>query len=400
MTAATDYVPEQSSFRLSQLIYDQRYRSATIQVITMISVMLVGAWLVNNVLQNFEDLGKEFSFSFLWDPASYDINQRLIEYTSRSPHWKAAVVGILNTLVVAILGCIFATILGVIIGVARLSKNWLVSRLMTIYIEGFRNVPVLLWILLASTALSTALPTPRQAPVLLSGGFVPTNRGFYFPAPTFEAGSGILGIVFLVSIVAAVIFGRWAKARQMQTGEILPTGWIKTGIVILPVFLLYFVLGRPIGLELPTLQGFNFQGGLYVRNSFMALWLALTLYTAAFIAENVRSGIQAISKGQTEAAGSLGLPPNRTMNLVILPQALRIIIPPLISQYLNLTKNSSLAIAVGYMDVTGTLGGITLNQTGKEMECLLLLMGFYLTVSLLISAVMNVYNNAVMLKER
>ena len=164
--------------------------------------------------------------------------------------------------------------------------------------------------------------------------------------------------------------------------------------------LVFFILGRPIGLSLPELKGFNFQGGLFVRNSFMALWLALSLYTAAFIAENVRAGIQAISKGQTEAAYSLGLPPNRTMNLVILPQALRIIIPPLISQYLNLTKNSSLAIAVGYMDVTGTLGGITLNQTGKEMECILLLMAFYLTVSLLISSVMNVYNNAVALKER
>ncbi|MEM9733906.1 MAG: ABC transporter permease subunit [Pseudomonadota bacterium] len=400
MTAVTDYAPEPSSFRLSQLIYDQRYRSATIQVITMVSVMLVGAWLVNNVLQNFEDLGKEFSFSFLWDPASYDINQRLIEYTSRSPHWKAAVVGILNTLVVAILGCIFATVLGVIIGVARLSKNWLVSRLMTIYIEGFRNVPVLLWILLVSTALSAGLPSPRQAPVLLNGGFVPTNRGFYFPAPVFESGASVLGIILVASIISALIYGRWAKTRQTRTGEILPTFWTKTAIIVLPTFLMFFILGRPIGLDTPALQGFNFQGGLYVRNSFMALWLALTLYTAAFIAENVRAGIQAISKGQTEAASSLGLPGNRIMNLVILPQALRIIIPPLISQYLNLTKNSSLAIAVGYMDITGTLGGITLNQTGKEMECLLLVMAFYLAVSLLISAVMNVYNNAVMLKER
>lgn len=400
MTVATDYAVDEQPFTLSQLIYDKRYRSATIQVVTILVVMLAGAWLVNNVLRNFEELGKTFSYSFLWEPASYDINQRLIEYTSRSPHWKAAVVGILNTLVVAVLGCFFATILGVVIGVLRLSKNWLVAKLMTVYIEALRNVPVLLWILLASTAFSAALPSPRQAPVMLGGGFVPTNRGFYFPAPVFEQGSGILGIILLASIIGAIIFGRWASARQMRTGEILPTFWIKSAIIIIPTLLMFFIMGRPVGLDLPTLQGFNFQGGMFVRNSFMALWLALTLYTAAFIAENVRAGIQAISKGQTEAAGSLGLPANRTMNLVILPQALRIIIPPLISQYLNLTKNSSLAIAVGYMDITGTLGGITLNQTGREMECLLLVMGFYLIVSLLISAVMNVYNNAVMLKER
>ncbi|MEL6750714.1 MAG: ABC transporter permease subunit, partial [Pseudomonadota bacterium] len=321
-------------------------------------------------------------------------------YTSRSPHWRAAVVGILNTLVVAFLGCIFATIVGVAVGVARLSKNWLVSKLMTIYIEGFRNVPVLLWILLVSTALSAGLPSPRQAPALFGGAFVPTNRGFYIPAPVFENGSMLLGIVFVASILAAFIFRRWASARQEATGEILPVFWITMGILIIPTLLMFFVLGRPIGLDMPELKGFNFQGGLYVRNSFMALWLALSLYTGAFIAENVRAGIQAISKGQSEAAYSLGLPPNRTMNLVILPQALRIIIPPLISQYLNLTKNSSLAIAVGYMDVTGTLGGITLNQTGREMECLLLVMAFYLVISLLISGVMNIYNNSVSLKER
>ncbi|MCJ8309212.1 MAG: ABC transporter permease subunit [Rhizobiaceae bacterium] len=400
MTVASQYAEDAEPFRISQLIYDKRYRSYTIQVLTMFLFMVAVAWLVNNVIENFRDLGKEFSFSFLWQPASYDINQRLIEYTSRSPHWKAAVVGILNTLVVAFLGCIFATIIGVAIGVARLSKNWLVSRLMTIYIEGFRNVPVLLWILLASTAFSAILPSPRQAVPLFGGGLVPTNRGFYLPAPVFESGSALLGIIFVASLVGAWIFGRWAHKRQRDTGEILPVFWIRMGIIIVPTFLMYFVLGMPISLDIPELKGFNFQGGLFVRNSFMALWLALSLYTGAFIAENVRAGIQAISKGQTEASSSLGLPAKRTMNLVILPQALRIIIPPLISQYLNLTKNSSLAIAVGYMDVTGTLGGITLNQTGKEMECLLLLMAFYLTVSLLISAVMNVYNNAVALKER
>ncbi|NKB53632.1 MAG: ABC transporter permease subunit [Rhizobiaceae bacterium] len=400
MTVASDYADEAEPFRISQLIYDKRYRSYTIQVVTIMLFMLAVAWLVNNVIENFRDLGKDFSFSFLFDAASYDINQRLIDYSSDSPHWRAAVVGILNTLVVAVLGCIFATFIGVAVGVARLSKNWLVSRLMTIYIEGLRNVPVLLWILLASTAFSAILPSPRQATPLLGGGFVPTNRGFYLPAPVYESGSMFLGILFVASLIAAWIFKRWAAARQQATGEILPVFRIRLAIIILPTLLMYFILGMPIGLELPELKGFNFQGGLYVRNSFMALWLALSLYTGAFIAENVRAGIQAISHGQTEAASSLGLPASRTMNLVVLPQALRIIIPPLISQYLNLTKNSSLAIAVGYMDITGTLGGITLNQTGREMETLLLVMLFYLIVSLLISAAMNIYNSSVALKER
>ncbi|MEO0546142.1 MAG: ABC transporter permease subunit [Pseudomonadota bacterium] len=400
MTVASDFAHETEPFRFSQLIYDKRYRSYTIQVITMFLVMLAVAWLVNNVIDNFRDLGKEFSFSFLWNPASYDINQRLIEYTSRSPHWRAALVGILNTLLIAFLGCILATILGVIIGVARLSKNWLVSRFMTVYIEGFRNVPVLLWILLASTVLAAALPSPRQAPTLLGGALVPTNRGFYIGWPVWEEGAGILVGVLILSILAIWAFRRWARAKQQATGEILPVFWISLAIFILPTLIMFFVLGRPMTISYPTLQGFNFQDGLFIRNSFLALWLALSLYTAAFIAENVRAGIQAISKGQTEAAYAVGLPPNRTMNLVILPQALRIIIPPLISQYLNLTKNSSLAIAVGYMDVTGTLGGITLNQTGREMECIILLMAFYLAISLLISGAMNVYNASVSLKER
>lgn len=400
MTAASIAAAQNAEpFKLSMLVYDKRYRGYFLQFLTISIFMLVVAWLISNVIQNLAALGKEFSFSFLWQPASYDINQTLIEYTSRSPHWKAAVVGILNTMVVAVLGCILATVVGVLIGIARLSKNWLVSRLMTIYIEGFRNVPVLLWILLVSTIVSSALPSPRQAPVLL-GGLVPTNRGFYIPAPTWGDGSGWLAIIFLASLVAVFVYRKWAAKLQAETGRILPVFWTSMAIIILPTVLMFFILGRPVGLEIPELKGFNFQGGLYIRNSFVALWLALSLYTAAFIAENVRAGIQAISHGQTEAAYALGLPANRTMNLVILPQALRIIIPPLISQYLNLTKNSSLAIAVGYMDVTGTLGGITLNQTGKEMECLMLLMAFYLIVSLLISAVMNIYNSAVSLKER
>ena len=209
-----------------------------------------------------------------------------------------------------------------------------------------------------------------------------------------------MAIVFVLSLIAIYVFRRWAHKRQDATGEQLPTFWISLGLLFIPTILFYFIMGSPISLQYPELKGFNYRGGLHMRNSLVALWLALSVYTGAFIAEIVRSGIMAISHGQTEASYALGLRPNRTMNLIILPQALRVIIPPLISQYLNLTKNSSLAIAVGYMDATGTLGGITLNQTGREMECIMLLMLFYLTVSLVISFLMNLYNERVKLVER
>jgi general L-amino acid transport system permease protein len=398
--------PEQR-FRLGMLLYDTRYRSLTIQVIALCGFMLGVGWLLSNAAANLAELGKPLGFGFLFQPAGYDINQRLIEYTSQSPHWRAAAVGILNTLLVAVLGCILATILGVVVGVLRLSNNWIVSRLMTVYVEAFRNVPVLLWIVFAMAIFIETLPAPKAfrgdgatASMYLGDSVALTNRGWYIPAPVFENGSWLVVVTFLLSLVGIWLFGRWARAKQDATGQILPTFWIKLAIFFIPVLLVYFIAGRPIGLEYPELKGFNFKGGIYMRNSLIALWLALSFYTAAFIAEIVRAGILSVSKGQSEAAFALGLRPNRTMNLVILPQALRVIIPPLISNYLNLTKNSSLAIAVGYMDVTGTLGGITLNQTGREMECLLILMLIYLIISLTISAVMNAYNKRTMLKER
>ncbi len=394
------------SFRLSMLIYDTRYRSMTIQIIVLMLFMLGAAWLVDNMLTNLAALGKPLGFRFLSDAAGYDINQRLIEYNSQDTHLRAAVVGLLNTLLVAFLGCVIATVLGVVIGVMRLSKNWIVARLMTVYIETFRNVPVLLWIVFSMAIFIEVLPQPNAfrgdaaTASMLFDAFAFTNRGFYLPGPIFGDGSMAVVVVFLLSIVGIYFFGKWAKARQEATGEILPTFWIKLGILILPAVIVHFVMGQPITLEYPELKGFNFQGGIYMRNSLIALLVALSLYTAAFIAEAVRAGIMAISHGQTEAASALGLRPKRTMSLVVLPQAMRVIIPPLISQYLNLTKNSSLAIAVGYMDITGTLGGITLNQTGREMECIMLLMLCYLIISLSISMVMNIYNNSVKLKER
>lgn len=405
MATMTD--PPSEGFRLSQLIYDTRYRSMTLQVVAFILIMAGLFWLANNTVQNLAALGKDFNFSFLFNRAGYDINQRLIEYTNDSTHGRAALVGILNTLLVAFVGCILATIVGVTAGVLRLSSNWIVAKLMSVYVEGFRNIPTLLWILIVFAIMTEATPAPRDfrgdepaATMILFDTVAITNRGIYAPAPVFGEGSLGLILVFVASLVGIFFFRRYAKARQEATGDILPVFWISTALFFVPSILAHFALGQPVTWEFPELSGFNFQGGTHMRNSFIALTLALALYTGAFIAENVRSGILAISKGQSEAAFSLGLPPNRTMQLVILPQALRVIIPPLISQYLNLTKNSSLAIAVGYMDVRSTLGGITINQTGRELEAMLLLGGFYLITSLIISGAMNVYNQSVKLKER
>ncbi|MBV2359877.1 ABC transporter permease subunit [Thalassococcus sp. CAU 1522] len=422
MSTLTD--PPKESFRLSMLIYDTRYRSATIQVVALMGFMLLAAWLINNTLTNLATLGKPIDFGFFREPAGYDINQRLLDYNSRDSHLRASFLGLLNTLVVAVLGCITATILGVLIGVLRLSSNWLVARIMTVYVEMFRNVPVLLWIVLVMAVLIESLPAPNAfrgenatASMSFMDSVAVTNRGVYIPEPLFDRSLGNISLLgesslrfdvsvdFLV-IVAVLIIGFWAAARikaradriQEATGQRPTTWYLRLGVVVLPLIAVLVALGFHLGY--PELRGFNFQGGIYMRNSLIALWLALSLYTAAFIAEIVRGGILAIAKGQSEAAGALGLRPNRIMSLVILPQALRVIIPPLISNYLNLTKNSSLAIAVGYLDITGTLGGITMNQTGRELECVLLLMLVYLVISLSISAVMNWYNNRVKLVER
>ncbi len=394
-------------FRLSMLIYDTRYRSLTIQVVVLMGFMAGGVWLISNMLANLEALGKDLGFGFLKVQAGFEIQPQLIEYSSQSSNLRAMMVGLLNTLMVAVIGCFFATIIGVMIGVARLSKNWIISLLMSVYVEMFRNVPVLLWIVFSLAILSETLPKPNDfrgadatATMYLSESIAFTNRGFYIPLPVFGAGSMVVVITFILALVGVFFFGRWSKTRQEQTGDILPNFWIKLAILVVPALIIFFIMGRPIGLDYPALKGFNFQGGLKIGTPFLAILFALVAYTAAFIAEAVRSGIQAIDKGQSEAAFALGLRPNRTMSLIILPQALRVIIPPLISQYLNLAKNSSLAVAVGYIEIMGTIGGSVLNQTGREMECILLVMVAYLSISLSVSMIMNLYNNSVKLKER
>ncbi|MCF1707580.1 ABC transporter permease subunit [Tabrizicola sp. J26] len=414
------------SFRLSMLIYDTRFRSITIQVIVLILFALFVSWILNNTVQNLAAKDRGFSYDFLWNRAGYDISQRLIDYTNDDTHARALLVGLLNTLLLAFFGCIFATIIGVFAGVLRLSNNWLVARIMTVYVEVFRNVPVLLWILLAYVVLSETMPEPKDFKVteamiaageqpkahMFFGSIALTNRGTNIPEPLFDRSLGNIDLgIFLVSIdllaIIAVLvasfvawrrLNRHAHVVQDATGVRPVTWWKSLLIWVLPIVALLWALGFHLGY--PTFKGFNFTGGINVAHAFTSLLIALSFYTGAFIAEIVRAGIMAIPKGQTEAAYALGLRPGRTTSLVILPQALRVIIPPLISQYLNLTKNTSLAIAVSYMDLRGTLGGVTLNQTGKELECMLLMMLIYLTISLIISGVMNIYNNAVKLKER
>ena len=258
---------------------------------------------------------------------------------------------------------------------------------------------MLLHILLVHGIVVTTLPAPRTAIDVGEAMFI-SNRGLYVPSPVLEAGSGIVIAVLVVSIVAAFVFRRWARRVQADTGKIYPVFWICTGIVVGATAIAFLAMGAPLSWDVPALKGFNFQGGMALKPEFLALWLALTYYTSCFIAEIVRAGILAVSHGQSEAAYALGLRPNRNLQLVVLPQALRIIVPPLVSQYLNLTKNSSLAIAIGYMDITATIGGISLMQTGKEMETMVIVMGVYLVISLLISFFMNWFNRSIRYKER
>lgn len=391
--------PPKSSFSISKLWTDKKSRGVIIQMIAFVLFCSVVAKLGQNVVQNFEDLGKPFGFDFLKLESNYDINQTLISYNSQSSHARAAVVGILNTLLVAICGIILSTILGFILGVLRLSPNWLVNKLAYCYIEFVRNVPVLVHILLVHGILVHSLPHPKKA-VSVGDTLFLTNRGFYMPQPLFQPLFWLVVAAFVIGVIFAFWYRRSARIKQAATGQQSPVFWVMLASIIGLPMLAYFLTGMPINWEFPVQSTFNLKGGMAIKPEFMALWLALSLYTAAFIAENVRAGIEAVSHGQTEAAMALGLPRKRTMNLVVIPQALRVIIPPLTSQYLNITKNSSLAIAIGYMDIVATIGGISLNQTGREMECMIIVLGLYLIFSLTISVIMNWYNKRIALVER
>ena len=362
----------------------------------MLGVALFIAFIVSNTIANLERAGLSAGYGFLWDTSAFDINQRLISYDSTNTYGRAFIVGGLNTVLVASMGVVAATVIGFLAGILRLSRNYLVSRIVTVYVEFTRNVPLLLQIIFWWVIL---LALPRVRDSIQVGAVYLNNRGVRMPAPVFEQGSSALLIAVVVGVVATVLLARWARARQDATGRKFPVGWTGLGLVLGLPLVLFFVTGRPIGLDMPEMGRFNLQGGFNVTPELVALWLALATYTGAFISEIVRGGILSVSKGQTEAAGALGLPRGLTLRKVILPQALRAIIPPLTSQYLNLTKNSSLAVAIGYQDLV-SIGDTILNQSGQALEVISIYMVTYLSLSLLTSTFMNWYNGRIALVER
>ncbi|NRB66711.1 MAG: amino acid ABC transporter permease [Vibrio sp.] len=383
----------------ASLLYNPTFRSVVFQIIAILALVFFFYTIVNNALTNLEARGIATGFGFLTQEAGFGIGLTLIEYDETYSYGHTFIIGLLNTALVSVLGIILATVIGFIMGIARLSSNWLVSQLAAIYIETFRNIPLLLQIFFWYFAVLQALPSARQSLSLGEAIFL-NVRGLYFPSPIFEAGSAIVVASLLIGIVATVFISIWARNKQRLTGQQTPMGRIALGLIVVFPTVVYFLMGSPISAEYPELKGFNFQGGVSIIPELAALLLALSIYTASFIAEIVRSGINAVSHGQTEAAMSLGLPRSRTLKLVIVPQALRIIIPPLTSQYLNLTKNSSLAMAIGYPDLVSVFAGTTLNQTGQAIEIIAMTMAVYLSLSLITSALMNIYNRKVALVER
>ncbi|MEJ3630294.1 amino acid ABC transporter permease [Vibrio vulnificus] len=383
----------------TNLFYNPTFRSVVFQVIAILALVFFFYTIVNNALTNLNARGIATGFDFLSQEAGFGIGLTLIEYDETFSYGRTFVIGLLNTALVSFLGIILATLLGFVIGIARLSSNWLVSRFAAIYIEIFRNIPLLLQIFFWYFAVLQALPSPRQS-ISLGEAIFLNVRGLFFPKPVFEAGSAFIFAALFAGIIATIFVGVWARNKQKLTGQQTPMGRIALALIVGLPALVYFVSGMPVSAEYPALKGFNYQGGISIIPELAALLVALSIYTAAFIAEIVRSGINAVSHGQTEAAMSLGLPRTRTLKLIIIPQALRIIIPPLTSQYLNLTKNSSLAMAIGYPDLVSVFAGTTLNQTGQAIEIIAMTMGVYLTLSLVTSALMNIYNKKVALVER
>ncbi|WP_018716411.1 amino acid ABC transporter permease [Arhodomonas aquaeolei] len=378
---------------------DPRVRALTFQALALAAVVWFGWTLLDNTLTNMAERGISTGFGFLDEPAGFGILITLIPYDETMTYGRTFLVGLLNTLLVSGLGIAIATVLGFTVGIARLSSNWLIAKLALAYIEIFRNIPLLLQIFFWYFAVLQNLPSPRQSVTVGEAVFV-NNRGLYLPEPIFQSGAGWVAAALAIGIAATVVLARLAKRRQDRTGRGLPVLWPGLTLIIGLPALVYALAGTPITWQLPALQGFNFRGGMAVLPELAALLTALAVYTAAFIAEIVRSGILSVDPGQVEAARALGLRPRLTLRLVVIPQAMRVIIPPLTSQYLNLTKNSSLATAIGYPDLVAVFMGTTLNQTGQAVEIVAMTMAVYLVISLSISSLMNVYNRAVALKER
>ncbi|MBN9030592.1 amino acid ABC transporter permease [Rhizobium sp. YJ-22] len=379
-------------------LYDPRIRGLFYQIVTVLALVGIVFVIVTNTADNLRRANISSGFGFLQGRAGFDLGQSLIEYSSDHTYLRALEVGFINTLLVAVVGIALATAVGLVIGIGRLSSNWLIARLCTVYVELFRNIPPLLVIFFWYVTVINILPQVRASIALPLDIFI-NNRGVYFPKPIFGEGFDFVAIAFVVGIVLSIMHARWVSARQMATGKRAPVLPVVLALIVGLPLVVYFIQGMPLTFDVPTAGKFNLTGGSNIGPEFVSLLLALSLYTAAFIAEIVRAGIRGVPKGQSEAANALGVRPGLAMRLIVIPQALRIIIPPLTSQYLNLIKNSSLAVAIGYADLVA-VGGTILNQTGHSIEIVAIWMVFYVTVSLLTSLFMNWFNAKMALVER
>jgi general L-amino acid transport system permease protein len=379
-------------------IYNPEVRQFFYQALTVVFIVWLIWYASTNAVQNLARANMTAGFGFLNGRAGFDLAQTPIAYSSDSTYARALVLGLINTLIVAVCGIITASILGLAVGIGRLSNNWIIARLCTVYVEVFRNIPPLLVIFFWYKGVLSLLPDVKQALNLPLSVYV-SNRGIYMPAPIFAEGFLLVIAALVVGIVAAVVFTMWANRKQLATGVRPPVLWVNLALIVgLPV-LTFLAAGSPMSFDTPVLGKFNMTGGTVVGPEFLSLYMALSFYTASFIAEIVRAGIRGVPKGQTEAAHALGIRQGLTTRLVVLPQALRIIIPPLTSQYLNLTKNSSLAVAIGYADLVA-VGGTILNQTGHSIEIIAIWMLIYVSISLVTSLFMNWFNAKMALVER
>jgi general L-amino acid transport system permease protein len=377
---------------------DPKKRGILFQILTLLVVALLAYYLVSNTVTNLRRQGIATGFGFLNKEASFEIGEAVIPYSAADTYARALLVGVLNTIKVAFIGILLTLLLGTIIGVSRLSSNWLISKLASVYIEVMQDIPILLQLFFWYAIFYETLPSVREA-ISPGAGIYLCNRGVAFTIPEANPAHKWMLLALLLACVTSYILRRWAKKRQEKTGLYFPVFRVSMAIIIGLPLIIWLAFGAPMKLNAPKLVGFNFVGGLTVSPEFMGVLLGLVLYTSAFVAEVVRAGIQSVGKGQREAAMSLGLRPTLVLNLVILPQALRVIVPPLTSQMLNLTKNSSLAVAIGYPDFV-SVANTTINQTGQSIEGVALIMAVYLTFSLSTSAFMNWYNKRVALVER
>ena len=377
---------------------DPRLREVIYQILFIGVVVALAGFLVHNTLANLRRQNIASGFGFLDREAAFGIGESLIAYSPADTYARAFLVGLVNTLYVSAIGIVLATVLGTVMGIARLSSNWLIRKLAQVYVETFRNIPLLLQLFFWWGILRQTAPPPRQAWELMPGVLI-SNRGLVFPVPTAAPVHNWMLLALALGIVGAITVRRWSKRRQALTGAQFPSGWLGIALVIGLPLLVFLAAGMPLELDWPDLKGFNFVGGGAVSPEFAALLIGLTVYTGSFIAEIVRAGILAVSWGQSEAALALGLKPGQRMRLIVLPQALRVIVPPMTSEYLSLTKNSSLAVAIGYPDLV-SIANTTMNQTGQAVEGIAMIMAVYLAISLATSLFMNFYNRSVALVER